>query len=169
MDKIEKMMKGLGITLAPADKKLEGLALFKRIMQLWMPAGVCFTKAIREIVPNPAAAQEKRFTLLTGAPATDPTALAVKACSPKGTLLFQMTKLTPQPSVSGRFYALGRVFSGTLTADKVFLMEDDYLPPHAEVKEEEPAPAEEAAAGAGEPAAAAPPPKAAKGLLQEKR
>jgi len=93
-----------------------------------------------------------------------------------------IVKLTPQPSTAGRFFAMGRVFSGTLGADKGYLLEDDYVPPHARVEEETKAPegaegeegdaAVEEEVSAEEAAAAAKAPKAkekVKGVLQERR
>jgi len=140
--KVEKVMKGLDVTMSITDKKLEGIPLFKRVMQLWMPAGTCIAKAVETFIPNPKAAQEKRFHLFTDAAVTDPCAVALKNCDAAGPLMFNCVKLTPQPSTVGRFFAIGRVYSGTLGADKGFLLEDDYIPPHARVVEEVTAPAE---------------------------
>merc|ERR1719498_638177 len=146
--KVEKMMTSLGVTMSSGDKKLEGKALFRRAMQLWMPAGVAISKAVQKCVPDPVTAQEKRYPVLVQGPTTDPTALAVKSCSTEGPLIFQSVKLTPQPANPTRFYCIGRVFSGTFGADKCYLLEDDYLPPHAEAEkaeEDEADPAEAAA------------------------
>jgi len=59
-----------------------------------------------------------------------------------------VAKLTPQPNSAGRFCALGRVWSGTLTSDKCFLLDEDYTPPHAVVEEDAPPEAEAGAAAA---------------------
>lgn len=176
VDKVEKMMKALGVTVTSADKKLEGKALFRRIMQLWMPAGAAIAKACQQFVPDPIAAQAKRAAVLSLAPADDATTIALKSCSKDGALLFQGVKLAPQPSTPGRFFVIGRVFSGTLGADKCYLLEDDYLPAHAKSVEEEAAAAEgadgaegggassEAPAGEGTPKAATPGTPSKKGL-----
>jgi len=164
VDKVEKMMKALGVTVQPADKKLEGKALFRRIMQLWMPAGTAIAKACQQFVPSPVAAQAKRWPALSLAPASDATTLALKTCSAQGSLLFQAVKLAPQPATPGRFFVIGRVWSGIMGADKCYLLEDDYLPAHAKdltAAEEEPVaetPEGDAEGGAGssEAAAAAP-------------
>jgi elongation factor 2 len=129
--KIEKMMKAMGVTLESADLKLEGKALFKRVMLRWMPAGMAIAKACEKFIPNPLVAQAKRFPILSEAPPTDPTTLAIKACSKDGPLLFFTSKMTSQPSTPGRFFAIGRVFSGTATADKCYMLDADYKPPHA--------------------------------------
>lgn len=131
VDKVEKMMKALGVAIPAADKKLEGKLLFRRIMQLWMPAGVAIAKACQQFVPDPVASQAKRWPALSLAPADDATSVALKLCSASGPLLFQGVKLAPQPATPGRFFVIGRVLSGTQGSDKCFLLEDDYLPAHA--------------------------------------
>jgi elongation factor 2 len=131
VDKVEKMMAAMGVTFSAADKKFTGVNLFHRAMQLWMPAGPCMASAFRKFVPNPAQAQAKRAPVLISGPMADPACAAVKECSTTGQLLFQVAKLVPQPSAAGRFFALGRVFSGTMGADKCYLLEEDYVPKHA--------------------------------------
>merc|ERR1719183_2274194 len=86
-----------------------------------------------------------RFTSVINGPESDASCIRVKDCDAKGSVIFQVTKLVPNSSAAGRFYALGRVFSGTLTADKCFVLEEDYVPPHAV---EAPPPAEESSAPA---------------------
>merc|ERR1719158_934441 len=139
MGKLEKMLGALGVTLASDDKKLEGKGLFKRVMQLWFPAGVAIGDAIVKHIPNPAEAQKVRFDVLSAGPSDDPSALAIKKCDPSGMTLMQVVKLIPMPSSPGRFFCVGRVFSGTMNADKSQVMEDDYVPEYARVVEETPA------------------------------
>jgi len=170
MAKLEKMMGSLGVTMAPADKELEGKALFRRVMQLWMPAGPAIARVCKEVVPDPQAAQTKRFPVITAGPADDPCTLAIKACSASGPMLFQGVKLAQQPATPGRFYLVGRVVSGTMSSDKCLLLEDDHVPAHAaagmaaaaaadgeeEAVEEEAAAAPEAAGEAEAPGSPAP-------------
>eukprot|EP00929_Paragymnodinium_shiwhaense_P057734 TRINITY_DN28900_c0_g1_i1.p1 TRINITY_DN28900_c0_g1~~TRINITY_DN28900_c0_g1_i1.p1 ORF type:complete len:913 (-),score=247.56 TRINITY_DN28900_c0_g1_i1:412-3150(-) len=132
LDKVQKMMKNVGVTLKPSDLQLEGQQLFRRVMQLWLPAGPAITRALRDFVANPKEAQERRCEVLTTAPLTDATAAAIKACSPSGVMNFQCVKMVPNPTTRGRFHAIGRVYAGTLSADKCFVLADEYLPPHAE-------------------------------------
>lgn len=145
--KLEKMMTALGVKLAAGDKEGDGKAVFRRVMQLWMPAGTCIGNAIVEKLPNPVVAQSKRFDVLSAGPSTDPSAKAIQACDPKGMMLFQCTKLFPMASTPGRFYAIGRVYSGTCTADKIQMIDEDFIPEYAR---EEPEDAE-GAAGDGTP------------------
>merc|ERR1719230_436058 len=150
-------MTSLGVTLEKEDKDLEGNSLFHRVMSKWLPAGPCITEALEKHAPAPDKAQAKRAPILSAGPASDPSCGHIKSCSPTNPLLFQIVKMAPQPATPGRFYCLGRVFSGSMSSEKCFLLEDGYLPPHA-VKEEEPAPAEEAPADAGEGSGGGSPP-----------
>jgi len=174
-DKIENMLKGFGVAMTAADKALSGPQLFHRAMQLWMPAGPCIAKALKDFVPNPNKAQSVRFEAITQGSPSDASNLAVKACKPDGTFIFQVGKLVPQPSAAGRFYAMGRVFAGTLSADKCWVLPEDYLPPQALEGEGTTEEAEAAAGGEspggdateGGPAPAAA--KASKGMKLEER
>lgn len=50
---------------------------------------------------------------------TDDVAKAISTCDPNGPLCMFVSKMVPTPDYS-RFYAFGRVFSGTIaTGDKV--------------------------------------------------
>jgi translation elongation factor EF-G len=77
----------------------------------------------------------------------------VKKCDPKGRLLFGITKLVPQPSAAGRFFCLGRVYSGTASADKCVLMEEGFVPKRIEEARAKEAEAEPVAVAEGEAAA----------------
>jgi len=156
-DKIEKMLGAMSVTMLPADKKLTGIPLFNRAMQLWMPAGPCIAAALKEFVPDPPTAQALRFQQVINGPETDPSCVAVQECKSSGTLLFQVGKLVPQPAAAGRFFALGRVWSGTLTADKCYVLDEDHIPKHAQDAMNDAAAVQaaadnEAAAAAGPPA-----------------
>jgi elongation factor 2 len=53
----------------------------------------------------------------------------IRACDPKGPLMMYVSKMVPADSSNSRFYAFGRVFSGTIkTGMKARLMTPDYLP-----------------------------------------
>lgn len=53
---------------------------------------------------------------------------AVKNCDPKGELMMYISKMVPT-SDKGRFFAFGRVFSGTVaTGMKVRIMGPNYIP-----------------------------------------
>jgi len=63
--------------------------------------------------------------LYTG-PLDDPTATSIKECNPNGPLVLYISKMVPT-SDKGRFYAFGRVFSGTVkTGKKVRILGPNY-------------------------------------------
>jgi elongation factor 2 len=52
----------------------------------------------------------------------------MKNCDPEGPLMMYVSKMVPTPDGS-RFYAFGRVFSGTIaTGQKVRIMGPNYIP-----------------------------------------
>lgn len=54
--------------------------------------------------------------------------IAVKNCDPKGVLMMYISKMVPTTD-KGRFYAFGRVFSGTVaTGMKARIMGPNYVP-----------------------------------------
>jgi len=66
--------------------------------------------------------------LLYEGPKEDEVAMSMKACNPKGPLMMYVSKMVPT-SDKGRFYAFGRVFSGTIaTGQKVRIMGPNFTP-----------------------------------------
>ena len=60
---------------------------------------------------------------------------AMKACNPEGPLMMYIAKMVPSPE-KGRFYAVGRIFSGTIThGQKVRIMGPDYNPGSAKKRD----------------------------------
>merc|ERR1712025_1224518 len=73
-------------------------------------------------------AQRYRTDLLYEGPNDDAAALAMKNCDEKGPLMMYVSKMVPT-SDKGRFYAFGRVFSGTVsTGLKARIMGPNYVP-----------------------------------------
>ena len=66
-------------------------------------------------LPSPATAQRYRVETLYEGPMDDESAIAIRDCDPKGPLMLYVSKMVPT-SDKGRFYAFGRVFSGTVKA-----------------------------------------------------
>ena len=59
----------------------------------------------------------------------------MKTCDPNGPLMMYIAKMVPATE-KGRFYAVGRIFSGTLTAgQKVRILGPDYQPDAARKKD----------------------------------
>merc|ERR1712242_11541 len=130
--KYEKMMTTLGIVLKGDDKNLQGKPLMKRTMQVWINAADTLLSMIVTKSPTPRAAQKYRVENLYEGPMDDEAASAIRACDPSGPLMMYVSKMVPT-SDKGRFFAFGRVFSGTIaTGLKVRIQGPHYKPGHKE-------------------------------------
>jgi elongation factor 2 len=126
--KYEKMMTTLGIVLKGDEKNLVGKPLMKRTMQVWINAADTLLSMIVTKLPSPRDAQKYRVENLYEGPMDDEAACAIRACDAKGPLMMYVSKMVPT-SDKGRFYAFGRVFSGTIaTGLKVRIQGPHYKP-----------------------------------------
>ena len=128
--KVNKMLKAIGVELKTDEKELVGKQLLKRVMQKWLPAGDAVLEMIVLHLPSPVKAQSYRVDTLYDGPLDDQTATAIRTCdtSPGAPLCMYISKMVPT-SDKGRFYAFGRVFSGTIaTGQKVRIMGPNYVP-----------------------------------------
>jgi len=128
--KVKKMLKAVGVELKGDEKELKGKQLLKRVMQKWLPAGDTVLEMIVLYLPSPAQAQVYRVETLYDGPLDDQTATAIRTCdtSPGAPLCMYISKMVPTND-KGRFYAFGRVFSGTIgTGQKVRIMGPNYVP-----------------------------------------
>lgn len=66
-------------------------------------------------LPSPRKAQAYRCAALYEGPLDDACANSIKKCDPNGPLMIFISKMVPT-SDKGRFYAFGRVFSGTVSS-----------------------------------------------------
>merc|ERR1740123_2971090 len=97
-------------------------------MRKWLPAGDAMLQMIVIHLPSPATAQRYRMEMLYEGPHDDLCAVGIKTCNPKGELMMYISKMVPT-SDKGRFFAFGRVFSGTCaTGQKVRIMGPNYTP-----------------------------------------
>jgi len=118
----------LGIKLASEDRDLQEKQLLKTIMRKWLPAGDAMLQMIVIHLPSPVTAQRYRMELLYEGPHDDLCATGIKTCDPKGELMMYVSKMVPT-SDKGRFFAFGRVFSGTVaTGQKVRIMGPNFTP-----------------------------------------
>lgn len=79
-------------------------------------------------LPSPITAGAYRAASLYEGPEDDESCMGMKACDPKAPLMMYVSKMVPT-SDKGRFYAFGRVFSGTIgTGMKVRIMGPNYVP-----------------------------------------
>jgi len=127
--KVNKMLKAVGVELKSEEKELKGKQLLKRVMQKWLPAGDAVLEMIVLQLPSPVKAQAYRVDTLYDGPLDDKTATAIRECDtrPGAPLCMYISKMVPT-SDKGRFYAFGRVFSGTIaTGQKVRIMGPNYV------------------------------------------
>merc|ERR1711990_231938 len=126
--KYEKMMTTLGITLKGDEKDMQGKPLLKSVMRKFLPAADALLEMLVIHLPSPVVAQKYRVENLYEGPMDDTAANAVRACDPAGPLMMYVSKMVPT-SDKGRFYAFGRVFSGTVaTGQKVRIQGQHYKP-----------------------------------------
>merc|ERR1711920_106234 len=127
-EKYEKMMTTLQITLKGDDKHLTGKALMKRTMQLWINAADTLLQMLVTKLPSPRVAQKYRVENLYEGPMDDEAANCIRSCDKDRGLVMYVSKQIPT-SDKGRFYAFGRVFSGTIaTGQKVRIQGPHYKP-----------------------------------------
>merc|ERR1719206_1146612 len=110
------------------EKEMEGKPLMKAVMRNWLPAGEAMFQMICIHLPSPVTAQRYRAELLYEGPHDDAACMGIKNCDPDAPLMMYVSKMVPT-SDKGRFYAFGRVFSGTIaTGQKVRIQGSHYKP-----------------------------------------
>jgi len=79
-------------------------------------------------LPSPLVAQKYRMETLYEGPHDDVNAIGIRDCDANGPLMLYVSKMVPT-SDKGRFYAFGRVFSGTVKSGlKVRIQGPNYVP-----------------------------------------
>jgi len=127
-EQIGKMLKATDVTLTVDEKDQPAKLLLKTIMHKWLPAGDCLLEMICIHLPSPFVSQKYRMELLYNGPKDDEAAVGILSCNPDAPLMMYISKMVPT-SDKGRFYALGRVFSGTVsTGQKVRIMGPNFVP-----------------------------------------
>ena len=127
-DVYTKMLERLKVTIPKDAVDFVGKPLLKRIMQQWLPAAEVLLQMIVNFLPSPAVAQAYRIENLYSGPMDDQAATAIRKCDKDGPLMMYVSKMVPT-SEKGRFYAFGRVFSGTVkTGATVRIQGPDYVP-----------------------------------------
>jgi elongation factor 2 len=127
-EKVVKMLKALKIVLKGDEKDLKGKPLLKCVMKKFLPAAEALLEMIVLHLPSPAVAQRYRAESLYEGPKDDECYAGIRDCDPKGPLMMYVSKMVPTTD-KGRFYAFGRVFSGTIaTGQKVRIMGANYVP-----------------------------------------
>ena len=131
---VTKMLGAVGVTLTKEDLELRQKPLLKRCMQKWLPAHDALLEMLVQHLPSPKKAQTYRAATLYTGPSDDIYCQGIKNCDSDGPLMMYISKLIPTPD-KGRFYAFGRVFSGTVrTGQKVKIMGPNYVQGKKEVR-----------------------------------
>ena len=109
------MTKALNLALRQDDLSLQGKQLMKRVFQKWINAAEALLEMIILKLPSPVKAQKYRAAYLYEGPIDDQSGQAIANCDKDGPLMIFISKMVPT-SDKGRFYAFGRVFSGTVSS-----------------------------------------------------
>ncbi|KAI9890945.1 MAG: Elongation factor 2 [Vezdaea aestivalis] len=127
-DEVTTLLEKLEIKLTGEERDLEGKALLKVVMRKFLPAADALLEMMCIHLPSPVTAQAYRAETLYEGPPDDANCIGIKECDPKGPLMLYVSKMVPT-SDKGRFYAFGRVFSGTVRSGlKVRIQGPNYVP-----------------------------------------
>jgi elongation factor 2 len=127
-EEVDTLLSKLDIKLKGDDKSLEGKALLKVVMRTFLPAADALLEMMVIHLPSPVTAQKYRAETLYEGPVDDEACTGIRDCNPKGPLMLYVSKMVPT-SDKGRFYAFGRVFSGTVRSGlKVRIQGPNYTP-----------------------------------------
>lgn len=118
----------IDVKLTTEEKEATGKGLLKAIMRKFLPAADALMEMMVIHLPSPVTAQKYRMETLYEGPPDDEAAVGIRDCNPNGTLMLYVSKMVPT-SDKGRFYAFGRVFSGTVRSGlKVRIQGPNYTP-----------------------------------------
>lgn len=118
----------IDVKLTNEEKEQTGKGLLKTIMRKFLPAADALLEMMVIHLPSPVTAQRYRMETLYEGPPDDEAAIGIRDCDPKGSLMLYVSKMVPT-SDKGRFYAFGRVFSGTVRSGlKVRIQGPNYTP-----------------------------------------
>ncbi|KAJ1648818.1 translation elongation factor 2, partial [Coemansia sp. RSA 25] len=127
-DKALALADKLSIIFTAEERTLADKALLTAIMGKYLPAADALMEMFCICLPSPAKAQSYRCGGLYEGPQDDESAAGIRACDPSGPLMLYVSKMVPA-SDKGRFYAFGRVFSGTVKpGQRVRIQGPNYTP-----------------------------------------
>merc|ERR1711881_226146 len=127
-EEIPKILEKLEVKLQGDERDLEGKQLLKVVMRKFLPAADALMEMMILHLPSPITAQKYRMETLYEGPPDDECAIGIRDCDHKGPLMIYVSKMVPT-SDKGRFYAFGRVFSGTARSGiKVRIQGPNFIP-----------------------------------------
>ncbi|KAF7337710.1 Elongation factor EF-2 [Mycena sanguinolenta] len=119
-DEVYTMLDKLDVKLDQGERELEGKKLLKAIMQKIPSRWRLIAGHDRH--PPPLCRK------CPAGPMDDESAIGIRDCDPKGPLVLYVSKMVPT-SDKGRFYAFGRIFSGTVkSGPKIRIQGPNYVP-----------------------------------------
>jgi len=125
-DKMEKMFTSLKIVLTSEEKEQQPKKMLKSVMMKFLPAADTLLEMIVMHLPSPRKAQAYRAEMLYSGEPEGKYFDGIKNCDPKACLMLYISKMVPTAD-KGRFFAFGRVFSGTVKAGmKVRIMGNNF-------------------------------------------
>jgi elongation factor 2 len=128
LETLFKMCDKLNCKLSSDEKDLRQKKLMKCVMQKFLPAADALLEMLIMHLPSPRVAQKYRVDSLYEGPIDDPCGQGIATCDPNGPLMLYVSKMVPTND-KGRFFAFGRVFSGTVkTGQKVRIMGPNFIP-----------------------------------------
>ena len=127
-EQLDKLLTSLEIEIKQDVKTFKEKDLIKLVMSKWMNAADTLLEMIVVNLPSPKEAQKYRSPYLYEGPSDDICSRAISECDPKGPLMVFVSKMIPNNDQT-RFFAFGRVFSGTISAGQnVRIMGPNYRP-----------------------------------------
>lgn len=106
-----------------------GRELMRSFMKRWLPAADAMLELIVVHLPSPQVAQRYRVSNLYEGPLDDPVAVGISECDQNAPLMIYISKMISDPNDKSKFFALGRVFSGTAESGmQIRIMGPDYTP-----------------------------------------
>lgn len=115
---LDALLPKVGLTLNAQERELRDGKLIRTVMGRWLPVADTLTRMIIEKLPSPKVAQKYRVENLYTGPKDDECARAIRECDPNGPLTIFISKMIDPKGDGKRFYAFGRIFSGTVKSQQ---------------------------------------------------